>query len=236
MQPQPIRILLVEDHTLVRAGMRALLTGLTDMTVVAEASDAESAIRQVAQQNPDIVLMDIALPGVNGLELTAHFRRTAPELRVIILSMYANEEYVAQALRVGAQGYLLKDSSLGELELAIRAVMRGEAYLSPAVSRHIVAAFAKTQGAEADSASERGQAADSPKDGPAAPDQLTPRQREILRLIAQGQTTQGIANQLNISIKTVETHRAQLMERLNIHSIAGLVRYAVHTGLVSLND
>ncbi|MBK6429652.1 MAG: response regulator transcription factor [Anaerolineae bacterium] len=231
-----IRILLVEDHSLVRAGIRALLAGLDDMTVVAEASDAEGAIRQVAQQNPDMVLMDIALPGVNGLELTAHFRRTHPQLQVIILSMYADEEYVLQALRVGAKGYLLKDSSIGELELAIRAVMRGEAYLSPLVSRHVVSAFVKQQGGDADANGARSRATSHLKEGLATPNQLTPRQREILRLIAQGQTTQGIANQLSISIKTVETHRAQLMERLNIHSIAGLVRYAVHTGLVSLDD
>lgn len=228
-----IRILLVEDHTLVRAGIRALIEGLPDMEVAAEASEAQAAMQQAALCQPDIVLMDIALPGLNGLELTARLLRTQPQPRIIILSMYANEEYVLQALRMGASGYLLKDASLGELELAIRAVMRGEAYLSPPVSRHVVAAYVQGQTPPAEADAERMRA---PQSGTITPELLSPRQREILRLIAQEQTTQGIANRLNISVKTVETHRAQLMERLDIHSIAGLVRYAVRMGLVRSDE
>jgi DNA-binding NarL/FixJ family response regulator len=213
-----LRVLLVDDHALVRAGMRALLrtTAATDVEVIAETGDGREALNLIETLQPDIVLMDIAVPGLNGLEVTARSTKHFPHVRVVILSMYGNEEYVLQALRAGASGYLLKDSSTSELELAIKAVAHGEIYLSPPVSKHLVADYIRRTSGE-----------------PRAQDALTPRQREVLQLIAEGHTTQQIAHTLTISIKTVETHRMQLMERLGIHDVAGLVRYAIHTGMVA---
>jgi len=212
----PIRVLLAEDHTLVRAGIRALLEGLAGVQVVAEAGDGREALQLVAAHQPDLVLMDIAMAGLNGLEATGRIVKEFPHVRVIILSMHANEEYVLQALRAGAAGYLLKDAGTSELELAVRAAARGEIYLSPAVSRHVIADYMRRAGSEL-----------------TLLDQLTPRQREILQLIAEGRTTREIANILQVSVKTVETHRAQLMERLDIHDVAGLVRFAIRVGLVN---
>jgi len=211
-----IRVLLADDHTLVRVGFRTLLESLPDVNVVAEAGDGREALRLIDEHRPDVTLMDIALPGLNGLEATARATEAFPHCRVIVLSMHLNEEYVLQALRAGASGYLLKDSGLAELEIAVRAVARGETYLSPPVSKQVIADYVQRVGGEA---------------GPF--ERLTPRQREVLQLIAEGHTTQGIAHQLGISVKTIETHRAQLMERLDIHDIAGLVRYAIRVGLAS---
>lgn len=211
----PIRILLADDHTLIRAGLRSLLQGLPDIQVVAEASDGREALALVEAHRPDVMLMDIAMPGLNGLQATALVAREYPETRVIILSMHCDEEYVRQAVLAGALGYLLKDSGTAELELAIRAVIRGEPYLSPAVSKHVLADYARYAGGEP---------------GPDEP--LTRRQREVLRLIAEGQTTKSMARALGISVKTVETHRAQLMDRLGIHDVAGLVRHAIRIGLI----
>jgi len=210
----PIRILLADDHGLVRAGIRALLQNIANVQVVAEASDGYQAVQLVAEQHPDIAMLDVAMKGMNGIEATARILKEFPHTRVIILSVHANEEYVRQALRAGARGYLLKDAAVAELELAVNAVARGETYLSPAVSKHLVNDFA------------RHESNTSPFE------KLTPRQREILQLIAEGRTTKEIAQQLGVSIKTVETHRAQLMERLDIHDITGLVRYAIRMGLV----
>jgi DNA-binding NarL/FixJ family response regulator len=216
---KPIRMMLAEDHTLVRAGIRALLQNLEEVEVVAEAGDGREALRLVEIHEPDVVLMDIAMAGLNGLEATARISKTFPNVRVIILSMHANEEYVLQALRAGAVGYLLKDAGTAELELAIRAVARNETYLSPLVSKHVVADYVRRVGGE-----------------PSSLERLTRRQREILQLIAEGHSTQEIAQMLSISGKTVETHRSQLMERLDIHDVAGLVRYAIRMGLVTTND
>ena len=211
-----IRVLLADDHTLVRVGFRTLLESLPDVNVVAEAGDGREALRLIDEHRPDVTLMDIAMPGLNGLEATARATEAFPHCRVIVLSMHLNEEYVLQALRAGASGYLLKDSGLAELEIAVRAVARGETYLSPPVSKQVIADYVQRVGGEAGSF-----------------ERLTPRQREVLQLIAEGHTTQGIAHQLGISVKTIETHRAQLMERLDIHDIAGLVRYAIRVGLAS---
>ena len=213
-----IRVLLADDHVLVRAGIRALLDSLGGIQVIAEASDGREALRLIETQPPDVVMMDIAMSGLNGLEAAARIRKEFPNVRVIILSMHANEEYVMQALRAGAAGYLLKDAAITELELAVRAVARGETYLSPTVSKHVVDYVQRTGGES------------SPLE------QLTPRQREILQLIAEGRTVQDIARLLTISVKTVETHRAQLMERLGIHDIAGLVRYAIRVGLIKSDE
>jgi len=213
-----IRIILADDHTLVRAGFRALFQSIEGIEVVAEASDGREALRLIGVHQPDIILMDIAMAGLNGLEAAARVVQEFPHVRVVMLSMHANEEYVLQALRAGAMGYLLKDASVTELELAIKAVVRNETYLSPAVSKHVVE-YVQRIGGE-----------------PNSLERLTARQREILQLIAEGRTTQEIAGTLNISVKTVESHRAQLMERLDIHDVAGLVRYAIRMGVVTPND
>jgi DNA-binding NarL/FixJ family response regulator len=210
----PIRVLLADDHALVRAGIRALLDKLSDVRVVAEANDGREALSLIETQQPDVIMMDVAMPGLNGLEATARIGRQFPLVRVIILSMHANEEYVIQALRAGAVGYLLKDAAMIELETALNTVMRGETYLGPALAQR-VSAYEQRVGSEA-SLLER----------------LTPRQREILQLLAEGHTTQDIALTLKISPKTVETHRAQLMERLGIFDVPGLVRYAIRAGMI----
>ena len=213
------RVLIAEDHALVRAGFQALLSSCPGVQVVAETGDGRQALRLAQEMQPDVILMDISMPGLNGLEATARVVSEHPNIRVIILSMHADEEYVLQALRAGASGYLLKDSDAAELELAISAVVRGETYLSPQVSRHVIADYLRLVG-----------------DQPSAHEQLTPRQREVLQLIAEGHTTKQIAQILSVSEKTAMTHRAQLMERLDIHDIAGLVRYAIRIGLVSSED
>jgi DNA-binding NarL/FixJ family response regulator len=222
-----IKILLADDHTLVRAGIRALLESLDGVVVVAEARDGREALRLVDEHLPHIVLMDIAMSGLNGLEATVRITKEYPQTRVIILSMHASEEYVLQSLRSGAAGYLLKDAYLTELEMAIISVARGETYLSPPVSKHVIADYKRRLGEDLE---------DRDIGGITPFEKLTQRQREILQLIAEGNTTQDIAQKLSISVKTVETHRMQLMERLNIHDIPGLVRYAIKIGLISLDD
>jgi DNA-binding NarL/FixJ family response regulator len=212
-----IRILLADDHTLVRAGISSLIQSLPGVQVVAEAGDGREALSLIEMHQPDVALLDIAMPGLNGLEVAAQVANNFPFVRVLILSMHATEEYVLRALRAGAAGYLLKDADTAELELAIKAVTSGETYLSPAVSKHVTE-YVRRIGEGEHSTLER----------------LTPRQREVLQLVAEGHTTQEIARMMNLSVKTVETHRTQLMERLDIHDIAGLVRYAVREGLVIL--
>ena len=211
----PIRILIVEDHALVRAGMKALLQKIEGIEVVGDMGDGLEAVKSVQMDAPDLVLMDIAMPGLNGLDATARIVKDSPTTRVILLSMHANEEYFRQALQVGASGYLLKGAELAELELAIRTVSRGETYLTPTIAKYAVEAYrTKPEGLS----------------GPLA--RLSSRQREILQLIAEGQTTKDIAQRLSVSVKTVETHRSQLMERLDIHDVPGLVRFAMRVGLI----
>jgi DNA-binding NarL/FixJ family response regulator len=216
---KPIRVILADDHDLVRAGIRSLLQNLVGIEIVAEAGNGREALRLSETHRPDVVLMDIMMPELNGLDATARLTAMLPNVRTIILSMHASEEYVLQAMRAGAVGYLLKNISPLELEQAIRAIARGETYLSPAVSKHVIAGYLQRTGSGVLSSLER----------------LSPRQRETLQLIAEGHTTKEIAQDLNIGIKTVEMHRTQLMEALDIHDIAGLVRYAIRMGLVSPN-
>jgi DNA-binding NarL/FixJ family response regulator len=210
-----LRVLLAEDHVLIRAGLRLLLEQIGQVTVVAEAGDGAEALRLLALHRPDIAVLDIAMGAVNGLEVAARVQVELPEVRVIILSMHATDSYVQQALRSGARGYLLKDAAPVELSLAIGAVMRGETYLSPAIASRVVRHLVQ-----------------GPAEAHPGLEQLTPRQRTILHLVAEGRTTQEIARQLQISVKTVEGHRAQLMERLGIHDVAGLVRLAIRAGLI----
>ncbi len=210
----PIRLVLADDHALLRAGLKGLLSRLQGIDVVGEAADGATALRMVASLAPDILMTDIGMPLIDGLTLTARVAREFPATRVVILSMHTEKEYADKALRAGAVGYLIKDSATSELELAIRAAARGEAFLSPVVSRYVIAEYSRL-------------AEDEASTGP-----LTPRQREVLKLIAEGLPTKAIARHLDISVKTAETHRTQLMERLDIHDVAGLVRYAIRSGLV----
>lgn len=217
---KPLRVVLADDHALVRAGIRSLLERLPGVEVVGEADGGLDALSLIETHQPDLVLIDIAMRGLNGLDVATRVARDWPQVRVIILSMHANEEYVARALRAGAVGYLLKDSATSELDLALEAASRGETYLSPAISRTVISGYlARSSGTG---------------EGTASP--LTPRQREVLTLVASGKSTKEIAHTLNLSVKTVETHRAQLMERLNIHDVAGLVKYALHMGLIAPVD
>ena len=213
---EPIRVLLAGGHNLVRAGLHSLLDTLPEIEVVAEATNGQEALGLTQAYHPHVALVDIAIPGSNGLEAAETLAKHSPGTRVLLLSMQSSEEYLTRALRAGAAGYLLKDSGAVELELAIKAVARGETHLSPAVSKHVVIDPVRRGNGEA-----------------GILQLLTPRQREILQLIAEGHSGKEIAYRLNVSVKTVEAHRAQLMQRLNIHDLAGLVRFAIRVGLVT---
>jgi len=199
-----------------RAGIRALLEGLSGVAVVGEASTGPEALTVIEQVHPDLVLLDISLPELNGLGVAARLAKFEPRCRVIMLSMHTDAVYVRRAFQAGASGYLVKGADVPELALAIKAVMRGESYISPAVSGDVVRRL------------RRGDAADT-----TPLESLTPRQREILQLIAEGDSTKDIARRLDLSVKTVEFHRSELMERLDIHEVAGLVRFAIRHGLIS---
>jgi DNA-binding NarL/FixJ family response regulator len=212
-----VRVLLADDHALVRGGIRALLNTIEGVEVVGEAGNGPDALRLVAELKPDIVLMDVTMPGLNGFEVLEQSKKQFPNIRVIILTVHDAGEYAIQALRAGAAGFLPKSAAANELQLAIEVVSRGETYVSGEVSRKTLLQL--SQGLTG-------------RTGPMA--SLTPRQREILTLIAEGLSTKDISRRLNISVKTVESHRAQLMERLNIHDVASLVRYAIKMGLIKV--
>ncbi len=218
-----LRLLLVDDHTLFRAGLHLLLQNVANVFVVGEASDGREALRLLKTARPDVILMDIAMPGLNGLEATARVRRAYPQARVLILSMYATPDYIVRALRAGASGYLLKDAAPTELNLAIHAVARGEMYLSAAVSKTVITDYLRRL--ESDSK--------EPDRDLGVP--LTSRQRELLQLIAEGYTTKEVATLLQISTNTVTTHRKQLMARLAVRDVAGLVHVAFRLGIVPLD-
>lgn len=214
-----MRILLADDHKIVRAGIRALLENIEGVEVIGEVDNGREAIRFAKKHHPKLILMDIAMSELNGLEATRQITKDFPDVHIIILSMYDNEEYVLQALRSGASGYVLKDASVEELKLAIEAVSRGEKYLTPKISKQVIENYLGRAGVDTASPFEI----------------LTSRQREILQLIAEGHSTKSMAKELGISVKTVETHRMHLMDRLGIHDIAGLVRYAVENGFIEVN-
>jgi DNA-binding NarL/FixJ family response regulator len=213
----PIRVLIADDHVLVRSGLKALLDRTPDIQTVAEASDGHEALALITTHRPYVVLMDLTMAGLNGLEATLRTVREHSGVRVIVLSMHKQEEYIVQALQAGASGYLVKDAAASELLTAIRTVVSGATYLSPTAAQR-VAEYQERFGAL------------SARDVP--PQRLTQREREVLQLIVEGRTMQEIAGLLGISPKTVETHRYRVMDRLNIHHITGLVRYAVRIGLV----
>ena len=209
------RILIADDHRLVRAGLRSLLEKIPSVEVVAEASDGREALNLVKTIHPDIVLMDLAMPRLNGVEAVRRLSKEFPRTKAIVVSMHGSEEYIRPALRAGASGYLIKDAAAAELALAIQTVMHGETYLSPQISKLVIKNYFE------------------PTDHrPRSLEQLTSRQREILQMIAEGKSTREIAATLQISVKTVEAHRLQLMARLGIHDVPGLVRYAIRNGIV----
>lgn len=214
-----IRVLLADDHALVRAGIRALAEKIERVEVIGEAGDGQQALELIENLKPDVVLIDLRMPGLSGFEVLKAISEKFPEIHMIVLTVHDEEEYAFEALRSGAAGYLPKSAASSELKLAIEHVMGGKKYVSPTVEQK--AAF------------ELGR---NTPEGPVPLSELTPRQREVLKLIAEGYSTKNMARLLNISVKTVETHRAQLMDRLNIHDIAGLVRYAIKMGLVSLEE
>jgi DNA-binding NarL/FixJ family response regulator len=211
-----VRVLIADDHQLIRASLKSLIGDFDGVDVVGEAHDGFAAIEMTAKHRPDVVLMDIVMSGLNGLEATRRIAKEHSDVRVIVLSMHAGEQYVLPALRAGAAGYLLKESTPGELEMAIQSVARGEMFLSPAISKRVVDVFLGNVDLQRTSL-----------------EALTPRQREILQLIAEGHSSKQIALKLGASVKTIESHRSSLMERLDIHEVAGLVRYAIRHGLIS---
>jgi len=208
-------VLLADDHKLVRAGFRAMLDSLGDVEIVGETGDGREALELIRQHRPDVALLDITMPSLTGLEVAARVANEMQNVRIIILSMHTTEDYIARAVRAGVSGYLLKNADPVELELALRAAVNGQMYMSPTVSKQLVDDYLRRMGPDA---------------GPE--EQLTARQREILQLIAEGKSTKDIAVTLDLSIKTVETHRKDLMDRLGIHDVAGLVRYAIRAGII----
>lgn len=214
-----LKVMLVEDHALMRQGVKALLGEESDVVIVGETGDGSEALLLAERLQPDIVLMDLSLPGVGGIEATRQIRERFPTMRVVVLSMHDGEEYVFRALRAGASGYVLKQSTSTELVLALRAVAAGSTFLSPTISQILISDYVR----RADEAPERDDDALSI---------LTPREREVLQLIATGLSNRQVAAQLHISIKTVETHRGNMMSKLDVHDRAGLVKFAIKGGLI----
>lgn len=211
-----ITVILADDHHLVRAGIRSLLKSIDGVVVLADCGDGRQALELIDEHRPDVAVLDIGMPSLNGLEVARRSSQASPATRVIILSMYADPSYVRQALKAGVSGYLLKGAAVAELSLALDAVMKGDKFLTPKVAQTVVDGYLGTSDDEGEPI-----------------DDLTGRQREILQLIAEGRSTREMAELLDVSVKTIETHRARLMERLGIRDVPGLVRFAIRSGLVS---
>jgi len=216
-----IRVVLADDHMILRQGMRKLLEGSPEMEVIGEAADGKEAVDVVQRLMPDVVIMDISMPGLNGLEATRQICKLLPQTKVLILTMHAEKEYIFKILQCGASGYLLKGSSMEELVTALQSVQRGDLYLSPPVSKSVIEDYI----------------AESPKgfNPKGSSPRLTAREYEILQLITEGHTSKGIASILSLSTKTVETHRAHIMQKLDIHNTAGLIKYAIQKGWVEVS-
>lgn len=215
---EKIQVLLADDHTILRDGIRALLEEEPDMEVIAEAEDGRTAVELARKYQPDVLLMDIAMPLLNGLEATRQIRRESPNTKVLVLTMYEDEEYIRQFLAAGALGYVLKYTAAGELLGAIRAVHSGEVVLSPAITRLVIEEYLRWADIQ-------------PED---TPNGLTPREREVLQLIAEGYTNKQIAEILTISVKTVQAHRANLMQKLDLHDRAELIKYAIQKKIIEI--
>ena len=215
---EKIRILLVDDHTLVRSGIRSLLEHEPGLSVIGEAEDGRAAVRLACKLKPNVVIMDIAMPLLNGLEATRQIKIQCPDVKVLVLSMHDNEEYIRQALEAGAMGYILKDAAAQELISAIQSVYRGEAVLSPAVTRLVIEDYLRWGGTRPQEES----------------DSLSPREREVLQLIAEGYTNKQIAEILSISIKTVQAHRNNLMQKLDLHDRGELIKYAIQKKIIEI--
>ncbi|MFN2198044.1 MAG: response regulator [Anaerolineales bacterium] len=215
---ESIRVLVADDHAIMRDGIRALIQPEEDLLVIGEAEDGRAAVELVDRLHPDVVLMDIAMPLLNGLEATRQIKRDHPEIQVLVLTMYDHDEYVRQVLATGASGYVLKRAAASELVSAIRAVARGDAVLSPAVTRIVINEYLR--GDKSQAASE--------------PEKLTPREREVLQLIAEGHTSREIARVLNLSIKTVQAHRTSLMQKLDLHDRGELIKYAIQKKIIEV--
>jgi len=213
-----ISILLADDHTILRESLRTRLEREPDLVVVGEAEDGRAAVALACQLQPNVVVMDIAMPLLNGLEATRQLKRQCPNVRVLILSQHDNEEYIRQALEAGAMGYILKDAAAGELIGAIRSVQRGEAILSPAITRLVIEDYLRWGGIRPNE----------------KVDGLSTREREILQLIAEGYTNKQIAEILTISIKTVQSHRLNLMQKLNLHDRGELIKYAIQKKIIEI--
>ena len=213
-----IRILLADDHTILRDGIRALLEDQIDMAVVGEADNGRQAVQLTEDLQPDVVLIDIAMPLLNGLEATRQIKRDQPEIKVLVLTMHDNEEYVRQMLAAGASGYVLKHAAANELVAAIRAVRQGDAVLSPGITRQVIDQYLRAEG-----------------DQPAAlPSELTPREREVLQLIAEGYAIKQSAEILCVSAKTVQAHRTSLMQKLDLHDRGELIKYAIQKKIIEV--
>lgn len=213
-----LRILLADDHKLMRGGLRLLLEQQPSITVVGEADDGRQAVEKASSLKPDVVVLDIGMPNLNGIEACAQITQTLPTTSVVMLSMHSDEAYVLRALKAGARAYLLKDSAESDLVRAVQAVSDGKSYFSPAVSKVLLEDYVRKL--------QRSGVEDSF-------DLLTPREREILQLVAEGKSNKDVANLLNLSVYTVETHRANLMQKLNLRSVPELILYAVRKGIIS---
>jgi two-component system, NarL family, response regulator NreC len=213
-----IRIVLVDDHKLMRSGLRVLLEQQPDLTVVGESSDGREAVALVASQRPDVLVMDVGMPSLNGIEAAVQITQSNPEAAIVMLSMHSDESYVLRALKAGAKGYLLKDSAEADLIRAVRAVAEGKSFFSPAVSKVLLDDYVRKL----------------KRSGTEDPyDLLTPREREVLQLVAEGKSNKEVAQLLNLSVYTVETHRSNIMEKLNLHGVPELILYAVRKGIIS---
>jgi two-component system response regulator NreC len=213
----PTKIFIADDHTIVRQGLRKILEGQADWTVAGEAGDGRDAVRQIIETSPDVAVLDIGMPQLNGIEAARHIARRAPQVKVLILSMYSDEAYVVQALQAGARGYLLKDSAGTDLIDAIQAIVEGHSYFSPAVAGVMLDDYVRRL---------------ADKGVTDRYDALSEREREIFQLIAEGRTNKEIADLLFISTSTVETHRSHIMEKLGLHSATEIALYAVHRGII----
>jgi two-component system response regulator NreC len=210
-----IKVLLAEDHTIVRKGLRSLLDAETEIKVVGEAEDGRQAIEQVQRLLPDVVLMDITMPVLNGLEATRQIKKLFPQVKVLVLTVHSTEEYIFQILRAGASGYVVKQAAVSELVQAIQTVYQGDSFLSSSISRRVVEEYGRRAEAMEDKY-----------------DKLTDREREVLQLVAEGRTNREIAQLLHVTVKTVEAHRAHVMDKLSLHSTAELTKYALRKGMV----